>query len=136
MIQWELNQTILKEGQRFPERQLKQLFRCVERVAGISSYQVSIAFVSPSVIRRANRLYRKKDCVTDVLSFELAIDQGELLLCYAQAKKQAKEMKHNVRQEIIFLIVHGMFHLFGYDHERIRDAKKMFAMQEKTLKAL
>ena len=100
---------------------------------GKRSYEVSIAFVSPQTIRRANRLYRAKDRVTDVLSFQLTVQEGELLLCYEQAKVQAKEIGHSVRDELTFLIIHGMLHLFGHDHERAGDAKKMFALQKKVL---
>lgn len=136
MITAEMNQSVLKGGQKFPQKRLKQIVRFVKRVAGQRPYTVSIAFVSPLAIRKANRLYRKQDRVTDVLSFNLTSDHGELLICYEQARRQAKEMKHRVQDEVTFLIVHGILHLFGHDHERPRDAKAMFSIQEKILEAL
>lgn len=136
MITAEMNQSVLKGGQKFPQKRLKQILRFVERVTGSWPYGVSIAFVSPKAMRKANRLYRKKDRVTDVLSFHLADDHGELLICYEQARKQALEMKHRIEDEVTFLIVHGILHLFGHDHKRPRDAKAMFSIQEKILEAL
>ena len=76
--------------------------------------------------------------MTDVLSFGLEDGslKGEILLAYAQAAVQAKEMNHSVRDELCILIVHGVLHLWGYDHEQPKDAKKMFPLQEKILKRL
>jgi probable rRNA maturation factor len=136
MIRAEMNQSLLKGGQKFPAKRLKQILRFIERIAGIRSYTVSIAVVSTPAIRKMNRIYRKKDRVTDVLSFNLASDHGELLICYEQARKQAKQMKHSVSDEMTFLIVHGILHLFGHDHDRPRNAKSMFSIQEKILEVL
>ncbi|MBM5790011.1 rRNA maturation RNase YbeY [Candidatus Parcubacteria bacterium] len=133
MIRVELNQARLQGGQRYPARLLSRLLRAVGGQMGKREYDVSIAFVSPLEIRRANRMYRGKDSVTDVLSFALDDGTGELLLCYEQARRQAREVGHSAREEVSFLIVHGLLHLFGYDHERPSDARKMFAMQERIL---
>lgn len=99
---------------------------------------VSIGFVSAARMREFNRAWRGKDKVTDVLSFELGEGslKGEILLSYEQAALQAKQMKHSVRDELYFLIVHGVLHLWGYDHEDPKDAKKMFPLQKKILKSL
>ncbi len=136
MICVQINQTILRGGQCYSKKRLAGVLRATERCLGKRFFDVSIAFVSPKVIRRANRLYRGKNRVTDVLSFKLTPRSGELLLCYGQASLQAKERKHPIRDEITFLIVHGLLHLFGFDHERERDAKKMFRLQEKILTSL
>ncbi|MBI5370048.1 rRNA maturation RNase YbeY [Candidatus Uhrbacteria bacterium] len=136
MIQAEMNQALLRGGQHYPASRLRQALRFVERVVGKRTYAVSIAFVSPSAMRQANRRYRKKDRVTDVLSFSLSDHLGELLICYSQAKRQAREMGHSIRDEITFLLVHGLLHLFGHDHERSTQAKRMFNLQEKILQAL
>lgn len=89
-------------------------------------------------MRALNRTWRGKDAVTDVLSF--ALDQGpfkgEIVLCYQQAARQAKETGHPVRDELSVLVVHGVLHLWGYDHERPADARRMFPLQEQILKDL
>lgn len=99
---------------------------------------VSIGFASASQMRKLNHAWRGKDRVTDVLSFGLDEGslKGEIVLCYEQAVVQAREMDHSTRDELLFLLVHGILHLWGYDHEVQRDAKKMFPIQEKILKQL
>ena len=131
----ELNQVLLRGGQRFPIVLAQKVADgVVHELKHKSNYHVSIAFVLAPAIRQANREYRGKDRVTDVLSFSLSSESGELLICFAQAQKQAKAMKHSVRNEVIFLLVHGMLHLFGHDHEKEDEAEKMFSLQEKILK--
>ena len=129
----QINQTCLRGGQLYPTKLLQRVVRTIEGVAGKRSMNVSIAFVSAEEMKKANKQYRGKNRVTDVLSFLLEEDQGEILLSYQQARAQAAQMHHSVRDEITFLIVHGILHLFGYDHEKEQDAKKMFAVQERIL---
>lgn len=99
---------------------------------------VSIAFVSPAVIRRLNRTYRGQDKVTDVLSFPFSGKEivGEVLICLAQAKKQAREVRRSLKDETAILLTHGLLHLFGHDHLKKKEAKKMFFLQKKILKKL
>lgn len=82
--------------------------------------QISIALVSPQEIREMNRVYRRKDKVTDVLSFNMDGQEilGEIIICLPQAKKQAKEKKGTIKAELQLLTVHGILHLLGYDHEK------------------
>ncbi len=89
-------------------------------------------------MRKLNGVWRGKDRVTDVLSFafEEGPVKGEIVLSYAQAVIQAKRMGHSTRDELFFLIVHGLLHLWGHDHETPKDAKKMFPLQERILKNL
>lgn len=100
--------------------------------------QVSVAFVTPKVIQKLNKSYRGKDKVTDVLSFPFACEEtfGEVLICLAQAKKQAKEYGNTLENEITILLVHGLIHLFGYDHLKKNEAEKMFGLQKRILKNL
>lgn len=96
------------------------------------SIEVSVAFVSPQKIRALNSQWRKIDCVTDVLSFgqdnflrsfskkTLQPNEflGEIVVCPAQVAKDAEEFKKTFNQELSWVVVHGMLHLFGYGHER------------------
>ncbi len=133
MMKLQIHQTRLRGGQLYPIKLLQQVGKTIEQEIGKQSMDVSIGFVSRGDIRKANKQYRGNDRVTDVLSFLLEQDQGEILLSYEQARDQAKEMRHTVRAEITFLIVHGILHLVGYDHEHKIDAKKMFFVQERIL---
>ncbi len=138
-IRVELNQSRLRGGQCLPHAAVDRVCRAVARGLGITrDVQVSVAFVSAEEIRRLNRQYRGKDKVTDVLSFNLDDGEllGEILLCYPQAVRQAHELGHGVREELLFLLVHGLLHLHGFDHETPRDAARMFPLQKRILDGL
>ncbi|TSC96374.1 MAG: putative rRNA maturation factor, partial [Parcubacteria group bacterium Athens1014_10] len=66
-----------------------------------------------------------------VLSFE---DVKEIIICYPQAKRQAKEKKHSIKKEIEILLIHGLLHLLGYDHQKEKDALKMERLEKRLLK--
>ncbi len=75
-------------------------------------------------LRRLNRRFRKKDYATDVLSFPSREDPdkilGDIAISFEQAKQQAAEYGHAVGQEIEMLMLHGVLHLLGMDHETDR----------------
>lgn len=145
MISFELNQARLKGGRRLKEADVKRALQAV--AAGLrrkKDAEFSIAFVSEREMKKLNKEWRGKDAVTDVLSFGRAEkaeraergEMGEILICYEQAKRQAKDMGHSVRDEVMFLLVHGALHLFGHDHERPAGAKRMFPLQSRILTKL
>lgn len=139
MITVDLNQGNLRGGQCLPYSAAARVCEGVARALGVHrSVRVSLAFVSPTEIRRLNAKYRHKDKVTDVLSFNLDNGDvlGELLICYPVAKRQAAELEHSTRDEVLFLLTHGLLHLFGYDHETPSDAKRMFPLQTRILTRL
>lgn len=139
MITSELNQIRLKGGQRLPQKRLQEVLAACNRVLYVKEkISLSIGFISEKQIRALNKIWRQRDHVTDVLSFELneAFLKGEILLNYEQAKRQALALKHSTRDEVSFLIVHGVLHLFGHDHEKKQDAQRMFALQTQILKSL
>lgn len=99
---------------------------------------LSIAIVSPREIKRLNKIYRKNDMATDVLSFaeyknagrlkkekKDAIFLGELVICPDDIKDYIKREKLDVRKETAKVISHGVLHLLGFKH-----GKKMLAIQE------
>lgn len=74
-------------------------------------------------LRRLNREFRKQDHATDVLSFPIANGNGflgDIAISYPQAKRQATEYGHSIQGEIEILMLHGLLHLLGMDHERDR----------------
>lgn len=96
--------------------------------------EVSIAFVGDSVIRKLNRNYRKIDKATDVLSFPGEGDfLGEIIIDYAQIKRQARKFGSSVNDELVFILVHGLLHLIGYDDKTERGAKEMERLGEKFI---
>lgn len=104
------------------------------RVYKKKKYEISIAFVGDSVIRKLNRNYRKTDKVTDVLSFPgEGIFLGEVIIDYAQIKRQAKKYGKTVKQELVFILVHGLLHLLGYDDKTEKGAKEMERLGKKFI---
>jgi len=102
--------------------------------------------VGDGTIRKLNKAYRGKDKATDVLSFEAPRMckkangfLGDIIISVPTAKRNAKEQKVSLKQELIRLAVHGTLHLLGYDHEgrsKKKDIQKMFSLQEKIVKKL
>ena len=100
--------------------------------------RISIAFVTGAAMRRLNRTRRGIDRTTDVLSFFLGAAEGdavngEVVLCYPYLKAQAQRVGVSVREEVIRMLVHGILHLAGYDHETKKDAGVMFPIQERMV---
>ena len=101
-----------------------------------------INFVNENEIREINKKYRKKDKITDVISFRFDDNgmfnpiQGEMYICIEQAIRQANEYNHSFKREICFLFLHGLLHLLGYDHIKKDDEKIMFDLQEVILNKL
>lgn len=101
--------------------------------------QISIALVGEKEIRIFNKIYRHKDKITDVLSFEIKSDYvlGEVLICLEQAYRQAKDNGRTNKAELQLLTVHGILHLLGYDHEKSRrEMIRQETMEQKILTEL
>ena len=79
-------------------------------------YSLSVAFVSEEKSRKINKKYRNKDRATNVLSFSLRKNEGELILCKTVIKKEAKKINETLDKWLGFLIIHGMLHLKGLEH--------------------
>jgi probable rRNA maturation factor len=82
-------------------------------------------------MRRLQRAYRKKNAVTDVLSFPAAAPHwlGDLAISYDRARAQARARGHTIQEEVSILMLHGVLHLLGMDHER--DAGEMAARERR-----
>ena len=98
-------------------------------------YRLEVSLVSDREMRRLNKTYRAKNRPTDVLSFPSPLhDFGDVLIAWGVAKRQAKEYGGTLAEELQRLTVHGVLHLFGYDHERsAKEAKRMFRLQDRLL---
>ncbi|MFH1662096.1 MAG: rRNA maturation RNase YbeY [Candidatus Falkowbacteria bacterium] len=87
---------------------------------------ISIAFVGDKVIKNLNNKYRKINKITDILSFNGEDDfLGELVIDYAQIKRQAKKFGNSEKQELIFILVHGLLHLIGHEDKTENGRLKM-----------
>jgi probable rRNA maturation factor len=108
------------------------VFRVVQSIAESKNKSVAVAFVSDRKMRELNRTFRGKDATTDVLSFPYEADEfefdgefldsdkdylGDIAISLEQAQRQAFENDLDLQTEIKQLILHGVLHLCGYDHE-------------------
>ena len=106
--------------------------------AGQSDAELSIALTDDPGIRALNGSYRDKEQATDVLSFPQDHPGllGDLVISIDTASSQALQRGHPLRSELRVLLVHGLLHLLGYDHERSPEAHKEMAREEARLMGL
>ena len=96
---------------------------------------LSIAFVGDKLIRKLNNQYRGKDRITDILSFDgEEEDLGEIIINYAQIKRQAKKYSKSVQDELVFILVHGLLHLIGYDDQNEKERNIIIKKGEDFIK--
>jgi rRNA maturation RNase YbeY len=136
--------TRLGAGKKYPTGELRKI--AAELLVSVqhSRSELSIALIGDHEMRPLNAKYRKKNRTTDVLSFAVK-DQpevggfilGDVVISVEQARRQAKERKTTLKREMATLLIHGLLHLLGYDHERsTRQAKIMFAKEQKLRQRL
>lgn len=124
-----------------------------ENLENLNIY-ISIMLTNNDNIRKFNNSYRQIDKETDVLSFPMFekndIDDivkskkqfpikevlGDIVISIEKVKEQAKEYNHSFERELSYMVVHGFYHLMGYDHIEENDKKVMRAKEEKFYKNL
>jgi probable rRNA maturation factor len=138
MITISIEQSILDEGDQISPDVLEQVQELVNScVMKAPDGNIDVRFVSDSEIKRLNRMYRNKDEITDVLSFQYPDNKellGDVAISFAQAQRQVVERP--ATEEAIELIVHGVLHILGYDHERPGDDKVMFSLQDSIIEQI
>jgi probable rRNA maturation factor len=101
--------------------------------------EVSLVFLKEGEAKRLNWKYRGKDYPTDILSFENEDQEslGELVFCWTVLQRQAKEHKMTLEQELGYLMIHGLLHLLGHDHEVPGpQAEKMLGLQDEIFEQM
>ncbi len=123
-------------GLRVPQAHLRQWVEQVEKQITkrtkhkLHQRELVIAFVTKKEIQRLNKEFRGKNKPTDVLSFE-SDSLGELAISPEVIAEQAREHGLAIKHELGYMVLHGILHLLGYDHETgERGAKKMFTLQD------
>jgi probable rRNA maturation factor len=98
---------------------------------------VTILLTGDSRLRALNRDFRGKNKTTNVLSFPGSLDYaGDIAIAYGVTGKEAKAAAKSLADHAAHLVVHGVLHLAGYDHERPKDALVMEPLEVKILKRL
>ena len=128
---------------------MERIAQTVLKTEGVvPPYEASIVFTDSETVKQLNRDYRGVDEPTDVLAFYMLpqkeVDDsfalppdgvtrlGEVIISYPQAIEQAREQGHSPERELALLVIHGILHLLGYDHEEPEEESKM-RIREKEL---
>ena len=137
---------VAMRGRRVPAlaRRLARRARRMLAVLGLGSAELSLVLVSDRVMHDLNRGWRGKDRPTDVLAFAQreggaapAGLLGDVVISVDTARRQAAELGHSLAAEGERLLVHGLLHLLGYDHERSTpEARRMQRKERALLRAL
>lgn len=152
------------ENEEYQELAKKVIQKCFE-VENINptSFYICITLTTPENIRQANKQYRNIDKETDVLSFPMfekeeldkmveshtieewkqnteneALQEilGDIIISIARVEEQAKEYGHSFERELAYMLVHGFYHLRGYDHMEEEEKKVMREKEENVLAQL
>ena len=105
----------------------------------LRDHELTIAFLEKAAIRKLNRDFRSRDRVTDILSFSGSEPKelGELALCGQMVVKQARTHRLRPREELGYLLIHGLLHLLGCEHEKSdKRAEIMFELQDRLFETL
>jgi probable rRNA maturation factor len=125
-----------------------QILKVADKILGELEKEkeaLSLLFVNDPAIRKLNQKYRKIDAPTDVLSFPQKAPVrhlespllGDIVISVETARRQADSLGHTLEREITFLLIHGILHLLGWDHERSpREARRMYQKQREIMKLL
>lgn len=133
------------------QKVLKQCFK--EEKMENSKLLITITLTNPENIKKINKEYRNIDRATDVLSFPMFKKEeleekikkndfeyedvlGDIIISVEKVQEQAIEYGHSFERELSYMVVHGFYHLMGYDHIQEEDKKKMRPKEEKILSDL
>lgn len=145
----------IEESKEIKDTIQKVLETCFEeeKIEGLNFY-ITVTLTVPEKIREINCLYRNIDKETDVLSFPMfekeEIEQivqkkekqklpevlGDIVISIPQVEKQAVEYGHSFERELSYMVVHGFYHLMGYDHIEEKDKRVMRPKEEAILTKL
>ena len=133
-----------RRGKGFSSRKLKPLALRILQLLGHEQSELTIGLIGDAEMRKLNAKFRNKDYPTDVLSFPMEQDLpgavrllGDVIISVDKARRQAKERGRSLEEEFVTLLIHGVVHLLGYDHERsAKDARIMARREKKIYRAL
>lgn len=140
-----------KKYENVIEKVLKECFR--EENIQESGLYITVTLTNPDYIKEINEQYREIDKATDVLSFPMfekdELEQkiqkgdflpeevlGDIVISISKVEEQAVEYGHSFERELSYMVVHGFYHLMGYDHIEEADKKLMRPKEEKILNIL
>ncbi len=124
MISEQKNLTVIRKNGALPS---VPFLAIKEKILG-KSFDLNIIFCSPEESKVKNKKYRNKNYPTNILSFPLSKDNGEIYICLSVARKEAGNFSLSYNQFLHLLVIHGCLHLKGMEH-----GSKMERQEEKFL---
>ena len=127
-------------------RPLLGLAHAVLSLVGQSAADMTLSLVGDRRMRQLNRRFRRKDCSTDVLAFafrearaphgfnQAAAYLGDVVIAMPTARRQARAAGRPLEDELVTLLIHGVLHLCGYDHERSRPEASRMQKKERQMR--
>lgn len=121
---------------------LEDVIKFVLYKEGIKNYEIGVTLVDDDRILKLNRQYRKKNMPTDVLSFHLSDEEdekgntfvvGDVVISVETARRQAYEYNHSFEREMVYLLVHGIYHILGYTHDDDENKEVMRIKEEEIM---
>lgn len=127
-----------KDAWRNVRKDIKAIIKAIESSLPESMEELAIVLTDDATIAPLNKSYRGKAKPTNVLSFPAEEEGmlGDVLLAYETIAREAEEQNKTLRAHAMHLIVHGVLHLLGYDHEHERDAERMESQEIAILNRL
>lgn len=136
------------------EQIINKVVECCFQNEGLDKLKlyISIVLTTPDIIKEYNKIYRNIDKPTDVLSFPMfereelrgLIEEGyqiedvlgDLVISISKVREQAIEYGHSFERELAYMVVHGFYHLMGYDHMINEEKKEMRSKEDEILNKL
>lgn len=131
-------------GKKLSARKIKKIALTILELVGEKNAELSLALIGSVEMKKLNAKYRKKDYPTDVLSFPIEgiVPKetrllGDVVVSVEKAAEQAKARGYSPEQEMVTLLIHGIVHLIGYDHERsAQEARAMHRVEKRIYRQL
>jgi probable rRNA maturation factor len=105
------------------------IFQLLKKEILGDKYELSLVFITAEEILKLNKIYRHINKATDILSFPLTKNSGEIFICPSETRKMMSKFGRTYENFLVFLFIHGLIHLKGYDH-----GDKMEKIEEKFRK--
>ena len=118
---------------KIDREQLKKVAKAAFSVLGNKKGEIELNLVDQAEICRLNSVYRNIDEVTDVLSFTLEQEPltGQIFICYTEAESRSRKHNAGLLDELSKLVIHGICHVYGLDHENVDEEAIMNEQEDK-----
>ena len=105
--------------------------------------KINVKIICNKEMQKLNKTFRNKDKITNVLAFlnddesqEQIQEFGDIAICYPYIEKEASSQGKSINDHISHILIHGILHIFGHDHTKLKDRKEMESLEIRILKKL